>query len=183
MRLDRDAPLNDMKRLVEPQIPALRRYARALVRDPVAADDLVQDCLERAITHWSQRRQDGDVRTWLFAILHNLAVNQMRQAARRGRHDSLDVADEAALSHQPTQESPLLQRDIIKALAALPEEQRSVLLLVSVEELSYAEAARVLDIPLGTVMSRLARAREKLREAMNGGNVIRLDASAFRRSK
>lgn len=175
--------MNDMMLLVEPQIPALRRYARALMRDLVMADDLVQDCLEKAVGHWSQRRQDGDVRTWLFSILHNLAVNQMRRAARHGRHDSLEAADEAALAHPPTQETPLLQRDIMKALATLPEEQRSVLLLVSVEDLSYAEVARVLDIPLGTVMSRLARAREKLREAMNGDNVVRLDPSAFRRLK
>lgn len=183
MRLDRNTPMDEMKRLVEPLIPALRRYARALMRDLTAADDLVQDCLERAVAHWEQRRQDGDVRSWLFSILHNLAVNQMRQAARRGRHDSIDSADEVTLAHPPTQEAPLLQRDIIKALATLPEEQRSVLLLVSVEELSYAEVARILDIPMGTVMSRLARAREKLREAMNGGNVVRLDPTAFRRSK
>jgi RNA polymerase sigma factor (sigma-70 family) len=175
--------MNDMMLLVEPQIPALRRYARALMRDLVMADDLVQDCLEKAVSYWSQRRQDGDVRTWLFSILHNLAVNQMRQATRRGPHDSLEAADEATLAHPPTQEIPLLQRDIMKALASLPEEQRSVLLLVSVEDLSYAQVARVLDIPLGTVMSRLARAREKLRETMNGDNVVRLDPSTFRRSK
>ncbi len=181
--LDRNIGMKDMMVLVEPQIPSLRRYARALVRDIVLADDLVQDCLERAISHWSQRRPDGDVRSWLFSILHNLAVNQSRQAARRGHHDSLDSAGDAVLARPPTQETPLLQRDIIKALASLPEEQRSVLLLVSVEDLSYAEAAAVLDIPLGTVMSRLARAREKLREAMNGDNVVRLDPSAFRRSK
>ena len=183
MRLDRNSSFDDLKRLVAPQIPALRRYAHALTRDRAAADDLVQDCLERAISHWAQRHPDGDVRTWLFSILHNLAVNQMRQAARRGRHESLESADEVALAHPPTQESSLLQRDIVKALATLPEEQRSVLLLVSVEDLGYAEVARALDIPLGTVMSRLARGRARLRDAMNGGNVVRLDASVFRRSK
>jgi RNA polymerase sigma factor (sigma-70 family) len=175
--------MNDMKLLIEPQIPALRRYARALVRDISSADDLVQDCLERAISHWHQRREDGDARTWLFAILHNLAVNKMRQTARRGDHAGLDQVDEAALARPPTQESQLMQRDILNALATLPEEQRSVLLLVSVEELSYAETARVLSIPLGTVMSRLARAREKLREAMAGDNVVTLHGSPFRRQK
>jgi RNA polymerase sigma factor (sigma-70 family) len=175
--------MNDMMLLIEPQIPALRRYARALLRDRSTADDLVQDCLERAIAYWQQRRQDGDARTWLFAILHNLAVNRMRQTARRGEHMGLEQAGDAVLARPPTQESQLVQRDILRALATLPEEQRSVLLLVSVEELSYAETARVLGIPLGTVMSRLARAREKLHEAMTSDNVVFLDRSPLRRQK
>jgi RNA polymerase sigma factor (sigma-70 family) len=175
--------MKDMMRLVEPQIPALRRYARALLRDRSAADDLVQDCLERAIGHWHQRRPDGDARTWLFAILHNLAVSGMRRRTRRGEHASLDEVDERMLAQPPLQDGRLLQHDILKALEKLPEEQRSVLLLVSVEELSYAETARVLSIPLGTVMSRLARAREKLREMMSGDNVVALDRSPFRRQK
>jgi RNA polymerase sigma-70 factor (ECF subfamily) len=130
------------------------------------SDDLVQDCLERAIRHWHQRRPDGDARTWLFAILHNLAVNRLRQRNRRGRHVSVDDLDEAALSVAAPQEARLQHRDLGRALDGLPEEQRSVLLLVSVEDLSYAEVARVLDIPIGTVMSRLSRARQKLHEAL-----------------
>ncbi len=78
--------MNEMLRVVEPLIPALRRYARALMHDVSAADDLVQDCLERGITRWHQRRADGDARAWLFTILHNLAMNRMRQTARRGQH-------------------------------------------------------------------------------------------------
>ncbi|MXP65349.1 sigma-70 family RNA polymerase sigma factor [Roseomonas sp. M0104] len=157
-----------MARLIEPLIPSLRRYARALLRDRSAADDLVQDGLERAVSRWHQRRQDGDARSWLFAIVHNLAANRLRQAARRGPHLPLEAAGEAAPGLAPAQEAGLRHRDLLRALAGLPEEQRSVLLLVSVEDLSYAEAARVLGVPIGTVMSRLARGRERLRLAMDG---------------
>jgi RNA polymerase sigma-70 factor (ECF subfamily) len=155
--------------LVEPLIPALRRYARALMRERAAADDLVQDSLERAISRWHQRRPDGDVRSWLFAILHGLAINRLRQAQRRGRHIAMEDADAAALARPPDQEAALRHRDLLRALDELPEEQRSVLLLVSVEDLPYAEAAQVLGIPIGTVMSRLSRAREKLLRSMEGG--------------
>ncbi|MBP0495589.1 RNA polymerase sigma factor [Pararoseomonas indoligenes] len=157
-----------MARLIEPLIPALRRYARALLRDRGAADDLVQDGLERAIGRWHQRRHDGDARSWLFSIVHNLAVNRMRQSTRRGPHLPLDAAAEAATGLPPTQEQGLRHRDLLRALESLPEEQRSVVLLVSVEDLSYAEVAETLKIPLGTVMSRLSRGRERLRQAMEG---------------
>jgi RNA polymerase sigma factor (sigma-70 family) len=162
--------MNDMMLLVEPLIPALRRYARALMRDRSAADDLVQDCLERTISRWHQRRTDGDARSWVFTILHNLAINQMRQKTRRGQHVAIDDAEEALLAHPPSQEDRFHHRDLLQALDTLPEDQRSVLLLVSVEDLSYGEAARVLDIPVGTVMSRLSRAREKLLQAMVANN-------------
>jgi RNA polymerase sigma-70 factor (ECF subfamily) len=159
--------VKDMMLLVEPLIPALRRYARALLHDRPAADDLVQDCLERVIARWHQRRADGDARTWVFTILHNLAMTRLRQIARRGRPVALDDVDEAAAVSAPTQEDGLQHRELLRALASLPEDQRGVLLLVSVEDLSYAETARVLDIPIGTVMSRLARAREKLLRAVD----------------
>ncbi|HEV2676041.1 MAG TPA: sigma-70 family RNA polymerase sigma factor [Aliidongia sp.] len=159
--------MKDMMLLVEPMIPALRRYARSLLRDRSAADDLLQDCLERAITRWHQRRNDGDARTWLFTILHNLAISRLRQLARRGHHVGLDQADEDVTARPATQEDGLRHREVLRALETLPEEQRSVLLLVTVEDLSYAEAAQVLDIPVGTVMSRLSRAREKLSRALS----------------
>jgi len=148
--------------LIEPVIPSLRRYARTFVRDPGAADDLVQDTLERAISRWHQRRSDGDTRTWLFTILHNLAVNHLRQTARRGREVPLDDAGESDVGVPSTQEDALRRDDILGAVGQLPDDQRSVLLLVSIEDVSYAEAARILDIPIGTVMSRLARARTRL---------------------
>jgi RNA polymerase sigma factor (sigma-70 family) len=152
----------DMAHLIEPVIPSLRRYARTFVRDAGAADDLVQDTLERAVSRWHQRRSDGETRTWLFTILHNLAVNHFRRAARRGRELPLDDAGESDVAVPPPQEDALRHDDILAAVGQLPDDQRSVLLLVSIEDASYAEAARILDIPIGTVMSRLARARARL---------------------
>jgi RNA polymerase sigma factor (sigma-70 family) len=159
--------MQDMLVQVEPLIPALRRYARALVRNRATADDLVQDCLERAVSRWHQRR-DGSVRAWLFTILHNLAVNQFRQAASRGRHVSIEEAGEDEFDGAAAQEHRLVYRDVLNKLARLPEEQRAVLLLVAVEDLSYAEAAKALNVPVGTVMSRLSRARERLQQEIDG---------------
>jgi RNA polymerase sigma-70 factor, ECF subfamily len=159
--------MNDMLRSIEPQIPALRRYARALVGNTTGADDLVQDCLEKAVSRWHQRR-DGDPRPWLFAILHNLAVSQFRQQAARGQHIAIDAASEHDFREDAVQESQLIYRDVLEKLSNLPEELRSVLLLVAVEDLSYAEAASVLDIPIGTVMSRLSRARARLQQELMG---------------
>src|SRR5580692_8464780 len=143
--------MTDMMVLVEPMIPTLRRYARALLRDQTEADDLVQDCLVRVVGGWHQRRGD-DARAWVFAILHNLAVNRLRQAARRGIHVSIDDTAEGAFARPAPQEDRVRHRELMAALQELPEAQRSVLLLVTVEDLSYAEAAKVLDVPIGTVM-------------------------------
>ncbi|MFV0332590.1 MAG: sigma-70 family RNA polymerase sigma factor [Tropicimonas sp.] len=150
----------DMTRVIEPLIPALRRYARALLRDPAAADDLVQDCLERAVGRWGQRRDGGSPRSWIFAILHNLAMTRLRRASSRPRLVPMDEAGERATP--ASQEGHLHCRDVLTALSRLPDEQRIVLLLVAVEDLTYAETAKVLEIPIGTVMSRLSRARERL---------------------
>lgn len=152
----------DMVRLIEPIVPALRRYARALMKDRSAADDLVQDCLERAIERWHQRRKDGSARAWMFTILHNLAMTRLRRSTNRPASIALDDVDERNLSVPAGQEDRLRYQELLEALDRLPEEQRSVLLLVTVEDLSYADAARTLDIPIGTVMSRLSRARERL---------------------
>ena len=159
--------MDDMLHQVEPLIPALRRYARALMRDRASADDLVQDCLERAVSRWYQRR-DGDLRAWLFTILHNLAVNQFRKSASRGRHVPIDETNEDSFGEAASQEQKLMYQDVLAKLARLPEDQREVLLLVAVEDLSYAEAANVLGIPVGTVMSRLSRARERLQQEIEG---------------
>lgn len=159
--------MSDLVQMVQPLIPGLRRYARAMLRDASAADDLVQDCLERVVSRWHQRRAEGDVATWTYTILHNLAINYLRSARRRGTHVALDDAEDAALSRPPSQEDALHHRDLIHALEELPDDQRSVLLLVSLEDMSYAEAAQVLDVPIGTVMSRLARARERLRRGVD----------------
>jgi RNA polymerase sigma factor (sigma-70 family) len=159
--------VSDIEGLVEQHIPALRRYAWALLRDDHAADDLVQDCLERAISRWHLRRRDGNVRAWLFAILHNLFVSGRRQQARRGPHGPLDeLASEPVAVSDP--EMGVAHRDLLAGLADLSEEQRAVVLLVGVEDLSYDEAARALGIPIGTVMSRLSRGRERLRRFVEG---------------
>ncbi len=168
--------MQDMLLQVEPLIPALRRYARALLRDRAGADDLVQDCLERAVSRWHQRR-DGNVRSWLFTILHNLAVNQFRRSAARGHHMTIDETGPNELGEAAAQEQKLMYRDVLNKLAKLPEDQRAVLLLVAVEDLSYADAAKVLDVPVGTVMSRLSRARERLQQEIEGvaeatGNIV-----------
>jgi RNA polymerase sigma-70 factor (ECF subfamily) len=142
---------------IEACIPALRRYA----------DDLVHDCLVRALDKLHTRRDDADIRAWLFAIMHNLFISQLRRAKARPAGESLDETHESAMSVRADQDSSLQWRDLLRALNRLPVEQRSVILLVSVEDLSYAEAASVLDIPIGTVMSRLARGRERLRQTMD----------------
>ncbi|MBU0555811.1 MAG: sigma-70 family RNA polymerase sigma factor [Alphaproteobacteria bacterium] len=160
-------PNADLIAIVQPLIPALRRYARALLRDRDDADDLVQDVLERAMTRWYQRHKVGSVRAWLFAILHNLAIDQLRRRMRHGASDPIENVPEVALSIPPDQEAAVRRGDILSLVSLLPEEQRSVLLLIGVEDLSYAEAAAVLDIPQGTVMSRLSRARERLRRMMD----------------
>ena len=159
--------MDDMLHQVEPLIPALRRYARALMRDRASADDLVQDCLERAVGRWYQRR-DGAVRAWRFTILHNLAVNQFRKAASRGRHVPIDETNADSFGEAAVQEQKLIYKDVLEKLARLPEDQRAVLLLVAVEDLSYVEAAKVLGVPVGTVMSRLSRARERLQQEIEG---------------
>lgn len=156
----------EMVRLVEPLIPALRRYARMLIKDYAAADDLVQDCLERLFTRWHLRRPDEDVKAWVFTILHNLAMNTFRRSARRGPQIAIDDVDEAALSLPARQEDAVTHAQVLAAIDRLPDEYRGVFLLIAVEELSYAEAASVLDIPVGTVMSRLHRARMRLQSLL-----------------
>lgn len=148
-------------------IPRLRRYARALLGERGAVDDLVQDTVERGWQRLASWRADGDMRAWLFAIMHNLHADQLRDQLRaRGTppptYDGAGaMADEAA-----GPDAGLTLRDMDAALQQLAPEQRAVLLLVALEELSYGEVAAALGIPLGTVMSRLSRARERLRQLL-----------------
>lgn len=159
-------PAPDMIELVEPLIPAMRRYARALLRDREAADDLVQDCLERAITRWPQRRPDGSARAWMLTMLHNLAINRIRSLRRRGDFVPLDVVDPAVFGRAGDQEAAMQGRDLLAALDRLPDDQRQIMLLVALEGVSYAEAAAIMGVPIGTVMSRLSRGRERLRQLL-----------------
>jgi len=143
-----------------PHIPRLRRYARALVGDRYGADDLVQDTLERALNKFHLWRPGSDLRAWLFAIMHNVFVNQLRSRAARAE----TALEDGELSSQGAPDADRLEiRDMQSAIAMLPAEQREVILLVALEQLSYAEVSKALDIPIGTVMSRLFRARERLR--------------------
>jgi len=147
------------------EIPHLRRYARSLTRDQHAADDLVQNCLERALNRFHQWQPGRGLRPWLFTIMHNLFID----AHRRGRH-SRDILPLEDLHAPPAQGAPqehhLAARTVLQEIDLLPQEQRDVVLLVGVNELSYAEAAMVLGIPQGTLMSRLHRGRAKLRERL-----------------
>lgn len=152
-------------RAILAEIPRLRRYARALLGDRAAADDLVQDTLERAWRRLAQWRAGSDLRAWLFSIMHNLRVDQLRRPVLPTQ--ALDDDSEQVPS-RPTQSDQLELLDLEAALRQLPDEQRAVLLLVALEEMSYAEVAAALDIPLGTVMSRLSRGRERLRQIMDG---------------
>jgi RNA polymerase sigma-70 factor (ECF subfamily) len=155
--------MSDAQSLIE-LIPRLRRYARALAGERAAADDLVQDTLERAWSKLHLYRRGTDLRAWLFTVMHNVHVNRLRAA-----RPAVPLEDEMPeLAQRATQGDALVVRDLERAVAALPEGQRQVLLLVALEDLSYEETARVLEIPIGTVMSRLARAREKVRQLMHG---------------
>jgi RNA polymerase sigma factor (sigma-70 family) len=155
--------MNEAERLVD-LIPRLRRYARALVGDRASADDLVQDTLERAWAKLHLYRRGTDLRAWLFTVMHNVHVNKVRAARST---DTLDD-DMPELALRAPQTDALVVRDLDRAIALLPAEQRAVLLLVTLEDMSYEEVARTLGIPMGTVMSRLSRARDKLRVLMLG---------------
>jgi RNA polymerase sigma-70 factor (ECF subfamily) len=147
------------------EIPRLRRYARALTGDAQRADDLVQDTLERALVKWALWRTGSDLRAWLFAIMHNAFVNQVRAP------QPVDYRADENLPEVPqraTQGDQLAVHDLVRTLMQLPVEQRQVLLLVGLEELSYAQAAAALSVPIGTVMSRLARGRGRLRTLLAG---------------
>ena len=151
--------------LVVAELPRLRRYARALTGDAARADDLVQDTLERALSRWTLWRAGSNLRAWLFAIMHNLFVNQIKSGQRIEYYGG-DAPPEPEA--RPTQSDALEVRDLAAALQRLPVEQREVMLLVGLEELSYEEAAKALGIPVGTVMSRLSRGRERLRALLAG---------------
>lgn len=154
---------DDFDWLLEHEIPHLRRYATALCGDAAEADDLVQDCLERALRKHRLWRRQGRLRSWLFRMLYRVYLNGRRDRLRQPAHQGLDQ-----LTVEPSQPACQVQRieclDTIEALAQLPEEQRVAILLVALEDLSYDEAAWVLRIPVGTLRSRIARGRSTLRE-------------------
>jgi RNA polymerase sigma-70 factor, ECF subfamily len=154
--------VTDTRRDIEAEIPRLRRYARALTRDVVTADDLVQDCLTRALGKLHLWQEGSDLRAWLFTILHNQYVNHIRRAVREGV--SVGYHESEPLLSRPAQQGKRLElRDLARAIARLPEEQRLVVLLIGLEGMRYEEVAAILGVPVGTVRSRLSRGRDALR--------------------
>ena len=153
---------------IEAEIPRLRRYARYLRREADHADDLVQECLVRAIAKLHTWQPGTNLRAWLFVILRNCHINEIR---REQRTDSLDdtPTDEPSLTTPGSQETSVALSEVRKAYLSLSEEHREVLLLVAIEGLQYEEAAVILEVPLGTVRSRLSRARQALRQALESG--------------
>ena len=148
-------------------IPRLRRYARSLVFDASAADDLVQTALERALAHWHQFDQRRDILVWVISIAHNAHMDERRRRSHLVSVEPLDLQDGPDALVSPASD-PGLRMDLVAALARLPVEQREPLLLVTLEQLSYAECAEVLRIPIGTVMSRVSRGRVALRALLDG---------------
>ncbi len=160
--------MSNFGQLISDNIPRLRRYARALVRDVDLADDLVQDCLERAWSRQHLWHDRGEIRPWLFTILHNIYANAARRYNRAPSMVSMDACHEQGA--EPAHDQSLSLGELERSLSELPENQREVLLLVGLEQFSYEETAQALGVPVGTVMSRLSRARTKLRKVMAEGS-------------
>ena len=164
--------MGDFGKLLEEQIPRLRRYARALTRNAAIADDLMQDCLIRAVAKQHLWQPGTDLRAWLFTILHNQHVNYVRRSSREGV--SVEVEEVTQLLPMEPNAMPSLElRDLRVALAKLPIEQREAILLVGLEGMDYEGTAKVLNVPIGTVRSRISRGRAELRKLM--GFVERAD--------
>jgi RNA polymerase sigma-70 factor (ECF subfamily) len=160
------------------EVPYLRRFARALTGDAALADDLVQDCIERALRKQHLFDETRRLRAWLFAILRNLYISGLRRNAHGATAKSVDEMISGEDAVEPEQESRLALSDIASALERLPAAHREVLLLIALEEMSYREVAEIIGVPVGTVMSRLSRARGSLRAMLDDG-----DAANLRRIK
>ena len=154
-----DFPLTD-------HIPSLRRYARSLTGDAWMADDLVQDTLERACSKWQLWAVGSDLRAWLFTLMHNIFINQVRSTARQSSAGITVNIEDVEQELVAPENGGAQGLDLQRCLLRLPEDQRVVLLLVSLEDLSYDAVAKITGVPVGTVMSRLSRARTRLRELM-----------------
>jgi len=150
---------------IDAEIPRLRRYARALLRNPVDADDLVQETLVRALTKQHLWERGSDLRAWLFTMMHNQYVNFVRKSVRSGEQVPVETILDIG---RPGAQMPSLElQELDAAMARLPDEQRAVLLLIGLEGMSYEEAATVVQVPVGTVRSRLSRGREALRDMLD----------------
>jgi len=160
--------MNQVYRNIEDYIPHLRRYARYLAHNPVAADDLVQDALARALSKAHLFRPGTNLRAWLFTILHNQYVSDMRRQGRSGIPvDPDDVSH--ALASRPDQDDRLMLSALEKAMRSLPRQQRALIQMVALQGRSYEEAAAATNLPVGTVKSRISRGRKQLRQMLDGG--------------
>lgn len=175
-RRDQDG-MDDIRQLIADEIPRLRRYALSLTDDAHQADDLVQDCLERAIRKHRQWRRHGSVRNWLYRIQFRVFINQLPRHQRRRREIDIDTAP-VVRATPPDQEHRVAFREVGLAMQALPPDQRAAIALTALEGLSYDEAAAVLEIPVGTLRSRLARGRDRLRALYAGDAVVEPDGKA-----
>ena len=157
--------MSEIHCLIEQEIPRLRRYARALTRNADRADDLVQDTLTRAIAKAHLWQPGTDIRAWLFTIMHNQNVNEVRRAIRDHANVDVDECAKLVATTDPTASRQL--RELERALAQMLEEQRQVVLLVGLEGMSYEDAAAILNVPIGTIRSRLSRGRDVLRKLLD----------------
>jgi RNA polymerase sigma-70 factor, ECF subfamily len=157
--------MNDFHHCLEKEIPRLRRYARALTRNVTRADDLVQETLARAVQKQHLWQPGSDLRAWLFTIMHNQNVNQVRRAMRDSIIELESCSQTLVATTDPTASRQL--RELERALGELPEDQRQVILLIGLEGMSYEQTAAALNIPVGTVRSRLSRGRDALRTLMD----------------
>ena len=157
--------MHELDEALRELIPRLRRFAVSLTRNASSADDLVQSTLERAISRWADKRSEGDLRAWLFSILYRQFLDAHRRSRRYGRMLEFFTGRDDA---QPSVERTVIAQSTLQAFDQLGSEQRALLLWVSVEGLSYKEVAEILKVPIGTVMSRLSRARQALRQLSDG---------------
>lgn len=160
--------MDDLRWMIARQIPHLRRFATALARDPDDADELVQDCLERALVKrrlWSRK---GTLRSWLFSMLYRIYIDQHRGRRKREVPTDPEVLN-TGNAQMPNQDLHMECRDIGEALGQLPDDQRSAVLLVALEGFTYDEAAEIMKVPIGTVRSRLSRGRQALRDVRAAG--------------
>ncbi len=148
-------------------LPRLRRFAQSLTRNPASADDLVQASLEKALGAWASKQPEGDLRAWLFAILYRQFLDAHRSASRYRRVLELFTGSQDD-HYAPSAERTVVAQTTLAAFERLPHEQRALLLWVTVEGLRYQEIAEILNVPIGTVMSRLSRARQALRQLSDG---------------
>jgi RNA polymerase sigma-70 factor (ECF subfamily) len=170
--------MTDILQQIEQEIPRLRRYARYLRREPDHADDLVQECLSRAIAKIDTWQPGTNLRAWLFVILRNCHINEIRRERRFLSIDDDTPGTEPTLTVPGSQETRVALAEVRNAYLSLSEEHREVLLLVAIEGLQYEEASAILDVPLGTVRSRLSRARQALRQALDAGYGVANNAGA-----